>query len=153
MTWTREETAEHLAKMVLGYPSQNLADAGEEAWPTVSYYFKPQTKYPPRLQLLYDWWPERNKRASGISKQPCLYTRRVGLIEREEMNDCGRLMAGQFEAHQMNHMIWRLMDDGLSDSQIQTLLDAVLPYCTPEFRNHEPVAAIRAKFIPPPGAK
>lgn len=143
--FTKEETAEYLSKMTLGYP----AASAENSEVLVSYYFKPKTKYPPRLYLLYGYWPQRNRRMAGISKQPCLYKRPVGPIEREEMSDCGRMMSNQFEANQIDKMIFRHMEDGFSDTEIQQILDAVLPHCTPDFRAHSPVSEIRKRYNEP----
>lgn len=144
--FTKEETGKYLSMITLPYRHQHERAKTQPQELIVSYFFKPKTKFPPRLYLLFGHWPERNRRAAGISKQPCLYTRRIGKIEREEINDCGRMMSCQFEAHQIDKLIWRHMEDGLTDREIEAMLSAVLPACTPEFRNHTPVTEMRKRF-------
>ncbi|CCH02054.1 hypothetical protein FAES_4054 [Fibrella aestuarina BUZ 2] len=112
----------------------------------VRYYFKPPTKYPARIYILYGFWPQRNLRPMGIMTQPCLYSRRAQGFEIDEITNATRMLARQFEAKDVNHMIWLHVEDGFSNEQIQTILDEVIPLHQHAFRQHLPIAEIRRQF-------
>lgn len=44
---------------------------------SVSYYYKPQTKYPPRVYVMLGFWLPRNLRPMGLYHASPLYTRLV----------------------------------------------------------------------------
>jgi len=63
----------------------------------VSYYFKPKTKYPERIYVLYGDWRPRNMRQMGISKRRPFHTRKATTEEEEAMESATRMIYFQYE--------------------------------------------------------
>lgn len=63
----------------------------------VAYYYKKKTKYPERIYVLYDYWPERNLLPMGLTNEKPFLTRSSTPYEDEALEGALRLVRYQYD--------------------------------------------------------
>lgn len=80
------------------YSDEELKKMAQEALNSyVTYYYKPEKKYPARAYVLLGSWQPRNLRPMGLTHAPELYSRRITEGEAAKMLSATRQVYYQYE--------------------------------------------------------
>ena len=88
---------------------------------SVRYYYKPQTKYPPRIFMLFDDWCRRNLKPMGIMNARCLLHRYCTRLEQIDCKLTTRYIYRYFE--DWDDVIEYHREEGVSSEIIKKLCD------------------------------